>query len=339
MRNRYYQGPRSDHFDGLRFFHPGLPSSDKTLLEVLKWKIAGKRNRWPKLLPAQTGLRPSERVAGLEITHIGHASYLVQTEDQNILIDPVWAERASPFTWAGPRRANPPAIAFDHLPSIDAVLLTHNHYDHMDLRSIQKLWAAHHPRIFAPLGNDTILRAADASVSVTTGDWWQSFPLTASLQLTIVPAYHWSSRGLGDYRMALWGGFVLQSPGAVIYCAGDTAYRDGGAIFREIGKRFGPPTVAILPIGAYAPRWFMQTQHANPEEAMQIARDCGAEQLLGVHWGTFALTDEPVQEPAERLHALAETLADPARFKAFHPGDSWTAPQVATPENTAPPRS
>ena len=191
MRNRYYQGPRSAHFDGVRFFHPGLGPSDKSLLDVLKWKIAGKRSPWPKLVPAQTGLRPKERVSGLEITHVGHASYLVQTGKQNILVDPVWAERASPLQWAGPRRANPPAIAFEHLPPIDVVLVTHNHYDHMDLQSIQRLWETHHPRIITPLGNDTIIHATNSSIDVTSGDWWQTFSLSEAIELTIVPAYHW----------------------------------------------------------------------------------------------------------------------------------------------------
>lgn len=326
LRNPYYQGPITDHFDGTRFFLPSLPSSDKSLLDVLKWKIPGKRAEkvpWPKKVPAQNGVRPADRVAGLQITHIGHSSYLVQTSDLNILVDPVWAERASPLKWIGPRRRNPPAVAFEDLPPINAVLITHNHYDHLDTSTVRLLWKTHHSRIFAPFGNDAIIRASAPEIEVQTGDWWDAFPLAESIRLTIVPAYHWSSRGLRDRRMALWGGFILETPAGAVYCAGDTGYRDG-AIFHEIGRRFGPPVVAMVPIGAYEPRWFMKTQHANPEEAVQIARDVGAQQALGIHWGTFAMTDEPYGEPAERFEsAVQEKGLDAGRFKAMRPGDTW----------------
>ncbi len=158
---------------------------------------------------------------------------------------------------------------------------------------------------------------------VKTGDWWDSIKVSKDISISIVPAYHWSSRGLGDRRMALWGGFVITTPKAVVYFAGDTAYRDG-KIFEEIRARFGPPSVAILPIGAYAPRWFMQTQHSTPEEAVRIAMDCGAQQLLGIHWGTFPLTDEPFREPEERLHAAAQTAKISAqRVVALGIGDVW----------------
>ncbi len=322
LRNRYYAGPLTDHFDGTRFFHPGLSSSDKSLLEVLKWKMQGKRSPWPKAVPARTGVRPAERIAGLQVTHIGHASYLIQVDHQNILVDPVWAKRASPIRWAGPKRHNPPAVAFDDLPPIHAVLITHNHYDHLDTVSLERLWNRHRPSIFAPLGNDTILRAAVPAMQVQTGDWWDGFHLSETIRVTIVPSYHWSSRGLTDNRMALWGGFVLETPAGPIYCAGDTAYRDG-VLFPEIGRRFGAPAVAILPIGAYAPRWFMKTQHADPREAIQIACDCGAKQLLGVHWGAFALTDEPFDEPPARFAAAAKELAPHVAFRALQAGDTW----------------
>ena len=323
MANRYYSGPTSDHFDGERFFHPGLPSSDKTLLDILRWKVFGKRTPWPKSVPARSGLRPPASVDTLQVTAIGHASLLIQVAGSNILLDPVWAERASPLRKFGPKRHNSPAVALEHLPPIHSVLLTHNHYDHMDLAAIGEIWESYRPYILSPLGNDQVIRSKAPHVEVTTGDWWESFELYHAIRATIVPAYHWSSRRLGDQRMALWGGFVLETPVGVVYCAGDTAYRDG-KIFQEIQERFGPPVVAILPIGAYAPRWFMETQHVNPKEALQIASDCGAGRMLGIHWGTFALTDEAYSEPEERLLA-ASPLASLSNIEriALRPGDIW----------------
>jgi len=323
LANRYYDGPKTDHFDGARFFHPGLLSSDKSLLDVLKWKITATRSPWPEAIPARAGLHPEKRVEGLRVIAIGHSSLLLQVAGANILIDPVWSDRVSPFRWLGPRRRNAPAIPFENLPHIDCILLTHNHYDHMDVGTLKRLWEVHHPRIFAPLGNDAVIQASAPSVEVKTGDWWDSLALSNALRATLVPAYHWSSRNIRDRRMALWGGFILESPVGVIYCAGDTALRDA-AIFHQIRERFGPAHLAIVPIGAYAPRWFMQTQHVDPEEAMQIAQICGAEHVLGVHWGTFQLTDEPYDEPETRFLAAARSqLGANSNVFALHPGDVW----------------
>ena len=316
----YYSGPITDHFDGRQFYHSGLASTDKSLFDLLRWQIFGKRSPWPQIVPARSGVKPDPHVDGLCITHIGHASYLIQTAGINILIDPVWSDRASPLRAMGPRRRNAPAVALGDLPSIHAVLVSHNHYDHMDTATIGALWRAHRPAIVSPLGNDTVIHKDEPRVPVQTGDWWETFPLGGQVRATIVPAYHWSARRLGDRRLALWGGFVIESPAGVIYCAGDTAYQDG-KIFAEIRKRCGTPLAAILPIGAYAPRWFMSTQHTDPEEAVQIASDMGVQHLLGVHWGTFPLTDEPWDEPP-RLLAQAAT-ASGINALALMAGDVW----------------
>lgn len=320
MKNLYYSGPESDHFDGARFFSPGQAPSDKSLLDVLRWRVAGRRSRWPSLVAARSGIVPDRSVPGLRITCIGHSSMLIQASGMNLLVDPVWSERASPFRFVGPRRHNVPAIALRDLPPIHAVLVTHNHYDHMDLSTLKQLWETHRPRLLMPLGNDTILRAGMRDVPVTVGDWWDKFELSWQIRVTVVPAYHWSSRGVRDHRMALWGGFFLDTPQGSIYCAGDTAYGDG-AIFSEIGRRCGSPDVAVLPIGAYAPRWFMQTQHADPLESVRVAKDCGARHMLGVHWGTFSLTDEPFNEPPSLLQSAAAEQGLSAQ--AFLAGDFW----------------
>ncbi len=321
-RNRYYQGPPSDHFDGERFFNPGHPDIDRSLAALLRWRLGEKRPRWTPTPTRQAA--PAATVAGLSVTMIGHASGLLQTDNRNILVDPVWSPRASPLRWAGPRRYNEPGIAFDALPPIDLILLTHNHYDHLDIPTLRRLWQAGRPPILAPLGNDRVIARADPELTVRTLDWGEHAEMLPGLEVWLHPAHHWSSRSLSDRRMALWGGFVVRSPAATIYLAGDTGYGDG-AIFRQVRERHGPPDLAILPIGAYSPRWFLKDQHADPAEAVRMMQDCGAAQALGVHWGTFALSDEPQFAPEQDLRRALEQAGVPQeRFLALRPGDCWT---------------
>ncbi len=323
-RNRYYQGPPSDHYDGERFFNPHHPDIDRSLSELLRWRLGGKRARWTATSARQAV--PAASVADLSVTLIGHASLLLQVDGRNILVDPVWSARASPLRWAGPRRYNEPGVAFAALPPIDLVLLTHNHYDHLDIRTLRRLWQAGRPPMVAPLGNDRVIGRTDPDMQVRTMDWGQHAEILPGVEVWLTPANHWSSRSLSDRRMALWGGFVVRTQVATIYVAGDTGYGDG-AIFRGVQERHGPPDLAILPIGAYAPRWFLKDQHVNPAEAVQIMQDCGAKQALGVHWGTFALTDEPQSAPEQDLRSALETARIPEeRFLAMRPGDCWTRP-------------
>ncbi|WP_044559348.1 MBL fold metallo-hydrolase [Azospirillum sp. B4] len=320
--NPYYAGPVTDHFDGLRFFNPGHPATDRSLKEILRWRWGGKRPVWPKAVPGRQ-VRPEPRVEGLAVTMVGHATVLIQVAGLNLLVDPVWSDRVSPVQWLGPRRVNRPGVAFDHLPPIDAVLLTHNHYDHLDVGTLRRLWATHRPRIVTPLGNDRVIATEVGTMPVETGDWGQSVTLGPTVTAWFHPAYHWSARRLGDRRMALWCGFVLETPAGVVYVAGDTGYGDG-AIFRQVRDRYGAPAVAVLPIGAYAPRWFMKQQHCDPAEAVRILADCGAHQGLAVHWGTFPLSDEErLAPPAELAEALAQRGMAAGRFLAMEPGDVW----------------
>lgn len=324
MAERYYDGPVSDHFDGLRFFNRDSKLADKGLMEVLRWTLTRKPPPWPEDIAYTTGLKPDAVVDGLRVTHIGHATTLLQVAGLNILVDPVYAERASPVSWSGPKRKTPPAIAVADLPEIHVVLVSHNHYDHMDLPTLHALWRRNRPRIIMPLGNTGFLQKKYPDVVVETGDWWQCFALADHVQLTMVPSYHWSSRKLGDYRKALWCGFVLETPQGAVYLAGDTAYRDG-ELFRELRLRWSSFCLALLPIGAYAPRYFMQPQHTSPEEAVQIALDTGSAVALGVHWGTFPLSDEPYAEPAERfIAALLAHGQNDVTGKPLRPGEIWT---------------
>ena len=325
-RNRYYQGPRSDHFDGERFLNPGHPSTDRSLGQLLRWRFGEPHPAWPADAGEVPECRPAARVDGLTITMVGHASVLIQVAGLNLLVDPVWSERASPVRFAGPRRANPPGIAFADLPPIDAVLVTHSHYDHLDAATLARLRVAHDPRLVVPLGVDAVIARAVPGWVAEARDWGGTVALGRDVAVTLHPAHHWSARGIGDRRMALWCGFVIQAPAGVVYVVGDTGYGDG-AIFRQVRERFGAPLAAVVPIGAYEPRWFMRDQHVDPEEAVRILLDCGAQQGLGVHWGTFRLTDEARLAPAQALEAACREHGVAAgRFLALTPGQSWAAP-------------
>lgn len=324
MRNPYYTGPASDHFDGLRFFTPDHPPTDRGLADVLRWRRTSRPARWDapppvtQAVPAPHPLQPT-------VTMVGHATLLVQLGGTNLLIDPVWSERASPLRWAGPRRHNRPGVALADLPPLDAVLLTHNHYDHLDLATLRALHAAHAPLLITPLGNDTLVRRHIPAQRSVALDWWQQTTLGGST-ITVVPALHWSSRGLRDRRMALWGGFHVRHGDFSLYVAGDTAYGNGWP-FRQLRERLGAPDVALLPIGAYEPRWFMQPQHMDAAQSVQAMLDCGARQALGMHWGTFQLTDEARTAPPTLLQAtLAERGLPAQRFIALEAGQVWVQP-------------
>ena len=319
-RNPYYAGPPSDHYDGLRFLNPaGEPRTDRTLGEVLRWRRSAPNHRWPRTVPV-TPVQPEPRLEALRVTMVGHATVLIQAGGLNILTDPVWSDRASPLRHAGPRRVTAPGIAFADLPKIDAVLLSHNHYDHLDMATLRLLHRHHDPLIVTPLGNDTIIHRRIPDARVVTLDWGQDCALGHGARAWVVPALHWSSRSPRDRRMALWGGFMLKIAGRLVYFAGDTGYGTG-QIFDRLRAQFGPVDCALLPIGAYDPRWFMAAQHTDPAEAVAIMRQLDAAQALGIHWGTFKLTDEPREDPLHQLTtALAAQGIAPERFIALEPG-------------------
>ncbi len=319
LRNPYYSGPTSENFDGLRFRNMNRVETDREFRAILRWKLKERPAAWPQSVPVRQAV-PDARAEGLRATIVGHASVLIQAGGLNVLTDPVWSERASPFAFAGPRRVAAPGIAFEDLPPIDAVLLSHNHYDHMDLATLRRLKVEHNPLIVTPLGNDAILRRAIPEIRVAAGDWWDRVDIGKGGEVVIVPANHWSARGRSDRRMALWSGFVLRASGGSAYFAGDTGYGDG-RVFKEMRRRVGRPDLALIPIGAYAPRWFMSAQHIDPNEAVQIMEDLEARRAVGIHWGVFHLTDERRDEPPELLlAALARRGIDEALFPAGEPG-------------------
>ncbi len=322
-RKPYYSGPISDHFDGQRFFNP-KGAAPRGFRDLLKWQFNGQRARWPQAVPSNSA-KPAAQVQDMTITMIGHATLLIQTAGVNILTDPVWSHRASPLSFAGPKRVAPPGIAFENLPKIDAVLLSHNHYDHLDLATLTSLHQSHAPQIITPLGNDRVIHASLPKAKVTTRDWGQTTrhgPLTVHFE----PCHHWSARGARDRSMALWAAFVIEGPSGKILHIGDTGF-DQGRPYQDLPAKHGEIRAAILPIGAYEPRWFMRDQHQNPEEAARGFLLSGAKHAIGHHWGTFQLTDEPREAP---LTALAEALKNhgipETRFRALPPGTAWDMP-------------
>jgi L-ascorbate metabolism protein UlaG (beta-lactamase superfamily) len=321
--NSPYAGPPSDHFDGRQFFDPdGVPP--KSLRDVFRWKFGRDQQRqtWPKWAPSPHADTPPQRIDGdkVRLSFVGHVSWLIQTSNQNILIDPVWSMRASPLRWAGPKRVNDPGIAFDALPPIDVALVSHGHYDHLDVATLSKLAAKFSPRVIAPLGNDVATHRADPAIRAETFDWHHRVELGNGLAATLVPTRHWSARGLFDRNRALWASFVLETPAGKIYIVCDSGYGEGKH-FRRVRESHGPLRLAILPIGAYEPRWFMRDQHMNPSDAVKALTDCGAEQALAHHHGTFQLTDEAIDAPVKDLRvALDQANIPHERFVALKPG-------------------
>jgi N-acyl-phosphatidylethanolamine-hydrolysing phospholipase D len=247
-----------------------------------------------------------------QITWIGHSTFLIQINGINILTDPIFAERASPLSLVGPKRYTEPATVIENLAKIDFVLISHNHYDHLDQSSIAQL-QQHSPQIkwFIPLGNRALLIDEDVPEDhIVEMDWWQERSIKTSLKsdikFTCTPAQHWSARGLFDRFKALWSSWVIEIGDQKIYFAGDTGYND--VQFKEIGDRFKDFDLALIPIGAYAPRWFMKAMHVDPNEAIQMHRDLKSKFSIGMHWGTFPLTAEPAIEPMDQLKKLVKNL-------------------------------
>ena len=321
--NPYYQGPPSDHFDGVRFFNPG-GTPPRGFTDLLRWQFGGGRAVWPAGVAIGPTARPEARVDDLRVTMVGHATVLIQTAGLNILTDPVWSDRASPLSFAGPARVTPPGIAWDDLPPIDLILLSHSHYDHLDLPTLARLGARGPARLITPLGNDAILAGRVGALRVSAHDWGAAVPV-GPLTIHLVPCHHWSARGMRDRSMALWAGFVVEGPAGRILFIGDTGF-DGGRPYRALPGA-GPLRLAILPIGAYEPRWFMAAQHQDPAEAVQGLALCGASWGIGTHWGTFQLTNEGREDPPAALGlALDRAGMDRARFRALAPAQVWDLP-------------
>ena len=314
-----YQGAPSDHFDG-QAFRNQVPFERRGIGDILRWQLTGDAISWPDWVEIARQPPPPRRVtSGVRVTFVNHATVLVQMAGMNILTDPVWSARVGPASWLGAARHKAPGIPFDSLPPIDVVVLSHNHYDHLDVATLRRLAARDSPRILAGLGTRALLEESGIG-RVEDLDWWESRE-SSGITITFTPAQHWSRRGVDDDYATLWGSFHFRAGETRVYFAGDTAW---GPQFAQIRDRLGPPTLALLPIGAYEPRWFMRAQHVNPTEAVAAHRVLGARASIAIHWGTFSLSDEGMYQPAGDL-MLARRAAQlpPDAFVAIENGEHW----------------
>jgi len=280
--------------------------------------VATRRTPWPARIEVREVEVPPAGPGQIVLTFIGHATFLIQTAAGNILTDPIYSARAGPWNLLGPGRVRPPAVSFDDLPPIAIILLSHNHYDHCDLRTLAWLARRFDPIAITPLGNGRLLRSTGLR-RVEELDWWQR-SRTAPLPVTLTPAHHFSARTPFDRNRALWGGFALTPRGVRVYFAGDTAY---APIFTDIRRRLGPIDLALLPIGAYEPRWFMRSVHMNPAEAVQAHLELDAAESIAIHYGTFQLTLEGIDEPPRALaDACRANGVAPSSFRTIGFGES-----------------
>ena len=315
--SQHPQSPwRSTHYRNGRFFNPDTPP--QRFSQFFKWVTTRKPGPWRDFIPSTPGPQPPRCVESdnLRVTFVNHATFLIQTRGLNLLTDPVWSERVSPVSFAGPKRHRAPGLRFDDLPAVDAVLLTHNHYDHCDVPTLRKLVARDNPAIFCPLGLTALLRKTGFS-EIHELDWWHQLEWRG-LPIHCTPAQHFASRGPFDRDRTLWCGWGLDSPAGTVYFAGDTGF---GQLFHEIAREFPRIRLALLPIGAYAPEWFMGTIHMTPEQAVEAHSILRASMSIATHYGTFSLADDGETEPVDRLRAALHATGGSPAFVVIHEGE------------------
>jgi L-ascorbate metabolism protein UlaG (beta-lactamase superfamily) len=336
----YYAGPASDHFDGEHFYNPdegqgewvGDPTSQtepRRRGSFVRGALFGdERPPWPDHV-AVTPAVPEARVEGdrMVVTWIGHATVLVQTQGLNILTDPIWSDHASPFPPLGPERVAEPGVRFEDLPPIDLVLVSHNHYDHMDLPTLRRLWERDRPTIVTSLGNDAVI--ANAGAQAVTRDWGGRVRITDDVEVIVTRNHHWGSRWFVDRDRALWSSFVVRTPGGNIFFAGDTG--PGDMRWPQEAAAYGPVRLALIPIGAFRfqPGQNWSGSHVGPDHAVQVYEGLGAASALAIHWRTFRLSWEEIDTPRELLaRHLAEAGISEDRFRAVPQGTEWDVPAL-----------
>lgn len=297
LSTKPYMGPVSNHFNGKRFKNPSGRSA-KGFKDVFKYMLKRDKDRWTKIQSPHYRMEPIVKadINQIQYTFINHSTFLLQINGVTILTDPIFSKYCSPLPLPPMRRYRPPGVSLDLLPKIDIVLVSHNHYDHMDRESIMEIEKKWNPRFITSLGNKDTLENMGAT-SVTELDWWQSLEVEG-INITSTPANHFSSRGTFDRNTSLWCGFVLAYANKKVYFLGDSGYSD---VFKEIGERLGPMDLSLIPVGAYMPRWFMSPIHISPEESVQVHLDVRSKKSVAMHFGTFALADDNPERAIEDL--------------------------------------
>ncbi len=329
----------SDHFDGTRYSNPHAPQNPpsppgQAFRWLWKWVFRTNFSTWPKQTDFLPGVPPVSQASdsSLFITAVGHGTFLIQMDGVNILTDPIWSERCSPFSWVGPKRKHEPGIRFEDLPPIDVALVSHNHYDHLDLPTLKRLAETGMPRAVVPLGNMSIMERSGIP-NIEELDWWQSVNLTSNITITLVPAQHFSGRTLWDRNKSLWGGFVISGPSGNVLYSGDTGY---GPHFREIARRFSPIRVALLPISPFRPsqpgdptQEYRRVIHMGPSDAVQAHLDLGTPVSIAAHYQVFQLGFDGFHDAVDALAAsLEEHGMEPIAFVAPMFGRAISIPPI-----------
>lgn len=332
-----WEGPLTPHFDGKRFSNPGHVKTS-SVAGYLWLRLTGAQATWPESVLVTPEPPPPARIddGSARVTFVGHATVLIQVAGLNILTDPVWSNRASPLSFAGPVRVQAPGVAFDALPRIDVVLISHDHYDHLDLATLRRLDARDSPRVIVPLGNKTRVANDMRASNVTEHDWGDRVTLAAGVDVHLEPMLHGSGRSPFDQQSTLWAAYVLQAGPIKLYHVGDSGYGDG-ATFRATGQKYGGFDLAILPIGAYEPTSFMADSHMGAADAVKLAQDVQAVRAMAHHFEAFQLGFEAYDAPRQTLQATLRARALPDDFFiAPRPGQALTVKPRAAAERPWP---
>lgn len=307
-----------------RFKNVDPTKKPQSFFAFLKWKLTSKKPKWPLSIPLISEDIPPSQVDGndIRVSFVGQATFLIQTASLNILTDPIWSARSSPFKNYGPTRVTDPGIRFENLPKIDLILISHNHYDHMDIETLKKLWHQDQPKIIVPLENEHVLHKEIPGINVTTLDWHTFKKINEQINIYLEPAQHWSRRTFTDKNRALWGTFIIGTPHHSICFIGDSGYDP--TLFKAIGKKFNNIILSIIPIGAHEPRWFMKNVHMNPEEAVFVHLDLNSKYSIGSHFETFPLADDEYKQAALELaiaknkHKISDDIFITPRIGEVH---------------------